>query len=234
MRKIGLILLLGMSAAAEAASWSGIKNMTQGEFDDVAHDLGASFSYKALSPGDPQGITGFDVGVEMIFTKLRARDAFDKATGWDASFLPVTKLHAHKGLPLDLDVGLSLARMPGLDGSLAGGEVRWSPLDGGLLLPALSVRGTYSRLSGVRELDFNAYGVEAAISKGFLIFKPYLGLGYVHSTATPQVGALQRASLGQHKVFGGLNINLGLLNYAAEVDQTGDAMSYGVKMGLRF
>jgi hypothetical protein len=234
MKRASFIVLAGLSACANAAGWGGLKNLSQSEFRDVAGDLGAAFSYKALSPGDPLGITGFDVGVEAGLSKVQAARAFDKATGWNASFLSVTRLHAHKGLPFDFDVGFSLARVPGLDASLTGAEVRWAPLDGSMLLPALSVRGTYSRLAGVNELDFRAYGLEAALSKGILIFKPYLGLGYVRSKSSPSVGGLDEVSLGQSKRFAGVNINLGLVNYAVELDRTGETMTYGLKAGLRF
>jgi hypothetical protein len=38
----------------------------------------------------------------------------------------------------------------------------------------------------------------------------------------------------QNKVFAGVNLNFTVLNLLLEADQTGDAVSYGLKLGWRF
>jgi len=43
-----------------------------------------------------------------------------------------------------------------------------------------------------------------------------------------------KESLSLNKVFVGFNLNFGLTNLAFEGDRTGDATSYGAKLGFRF
>jgi hypothetical protein len=43
-----------------------------------------------------------------------------------------------------------------------------------------------------------------------------------------------KESLSLNKVFVGVNLNFGLVNLAFEGDRTGEASSYGAKLGFRF
>ena len=101
----------------------------------------------------------------------------------------------------------------------------------------MTVRATATKLSGVDGWDLDTQGVELTISKGFAILTPYAGIGRVHVTSEPTgiaALALKKESFDLDKIYAGLNINLGLLNLAFEVDQTGDAPSYSGKFGFRF
>jgi hypothetical protein len=55
-------------------------------------------------------------------------------------------------------------------------------------------------------------------------------------TSTPQDTAsfLEEEKFNQTKYYVGLNMNLGLLNLLVEADHTGDAQTYGGKVGFRF
>lgn len=238
LKKTLVTLSLLAAAGAHASDWDGLKNLnTQAQFDALAKDLGSALSYKAVSPGEPLGLLGFDIGAEVTATKIKSASILETATGKDVSYLPVPKLHAHKGLPMDIDVGAFISKLPGIDGRLLGAELRWAPIAGNLAVPAVAIRATYTKLDGVDELDFNSQGVEATISKGFTILKPYAGVGYVKSSSTPNVTSianLKKSSQDQMKYFIGLNINLGLMNFALEGDKTGDAPTYGAKVGFRF
>ncbi|MCW8888795.1 MAG: hypothetical protein OQK25_07000, partial [Gammaproteobacteria bacterium] len=88
-------------------SFNNIGSLSQADFDQLSEDLGASFSYKALSPAEPLGILGFDMGLEVTATRLKSASVFNTATGSSLDTLPVPKLHIRKGLPLNIDVGLS-------------------------------------------------------------------------------------------------------------------------------
>jgi len=225
-----------VAVPAVADDINNINALAQTEFRQLSEDLGAATSYKAVIPAASLGIMGFDVGFEVSATKLQNPQAWDHASSGTASdtvYLP--KLQVHKGLPLGFDVGAFYASAPKTNISLWGAEVRYALLEGGAATPALGLRGTYSKLSGVSQLDFNTKGLELEISKGFLNFTPYAGVGHVWVTSTP-VGApnLAKESFGENKYFIGANLNLAVLNLAIEGDKTGDAKSYSVKLGWRF
>ena len=181
------------------------------------------------------GITGFDLGLEFSSTALENKTVFNTAcSGCDLDNLVIPKLHLHKGLPLNLDVGLMYSSVPSSNITLTGAELRYAFLEGGVASPALAVRGTYSKLSGVDELDFDTRGIELTISKGFAMFTPYGGVGQNWVTSTPNVVGLEEESFTQSKYYVGLNMNLGLLNIDVEADETGGAQTISGKLGLRF
>jgi hypothetical protein len=182
------------------------------------------------------GISGFDVGIEATATKLQHKDVLDQVTSGNApSTLVIPKIHLHKGLPGGFDLGASYAAVPGTNISLWGAELRYAILEGGLLRPTVSVRGSLSRMQGVDQLGLSTRGLDISIAKGFALVTPYAGLGKVWTTSTPKgVASLTEEKFSQNKFYAGANLNLGLSNFAFEADRTGDATTYGVKIGFRF
>ena len=207
----------------------------QANFKLFSEDMGAAVSYKALSPAEPLGLVGFDVGIEVTTTTMQNDAVMDNVSGGDGySVLPVPKLHAHKGLPYNFDVGMMYSEVPSSSIRLTGFEARYSLVSGNTLLPAFAVRGTWSNLQGVDKLDMQTKGLEVTVSKGFLMFTPYAGVGNVWVTSTPDVASLTKEELSLDKWFVGANMNMGLLNLAVELDETGGAQTVGGKLGVRF
>lgn len=239
---LGLVMALSANTAMAAENINTIENLAQDEFAAFSEDMGAVLSYKALAPAEPLGITGFDVGIELTATSLANSDIMKRASdGNSMSTIPVPKVHIHKGLPLNIDVGAFMSTVPNSNIKLVGAELRYAFLEGGVALPAVALRGTYTQLSGVDQLDFNTMGAELTISKGFLMLTPYGGVGLVNYNSMPNknddlvnASGLKDESGSLTKIFVGMNANLGLMNFALEGDQTGDATTYGLKVGLRF
>jgi hypothetical protein len=216
------------------AGLNSLGSISQPQFESLAHDIGSALSYKAVSPGSPQGWAGFEVGVVTSATRLQHSDILLRATGEDISTLVLPKIYVQKGLPFDIDVGGYYTRLPSLDMSLYGTELRWSPYTGGPATPAVSLRASYTRLAGVSQLDFRSSGIDVTVSKGILMFKPYVGAGLVHSKSTPHAGSLQAVSLRQTRYFGGIGMGFGLFTMGLEADRTGEAYSYSLRLGAGF
>ena len=231
------ILSLGsLGLPAQAADLDTINALAQAQFRLLSEDLGATLSYKPISPAEPLGITGFDLGIEVSATKLENAAIFDNAVTGDApDTLYLPKLHVHKGLPFGFDIGASYAAVPDSNIKMWGAEVRYAILKGGTATPALAVRASYSALEGVDQLKLTTTGVDVSISKGFAMFTPYAGIGKVWVRSTPDVSIpLAEEDFDLNKVFVGVNMNLAVINIAVEGDKTGDATSYGIKFGWRF
>lgn len=235
-----LLACLGVAFGAgtvQAADLDALQLLNQNQFRLLSEDLGAALSYKPLTPAEPLGITGFDVGIAVTGTRLRNAGIFDIATssGNLPSYLPVPTLRAHKGLPFDIDVGLMAGMIPGSNVRFYGGELRYAVIAGNVALPAVAIRGSYTRLNGVDQLDLDTKGIDLSVSKGILNFTPYGGVGRVWVKSTPNgISTLSGESFGLNKVFVGVNMNLLLMNLAVEADRTGEATSFGIKAGLRF
>ncbi len=209
----------------------------QDDFRSLSEDLGAALSYRPIAPGEPLGLLGFDVGIEATATDLHNSSVYRRATGSSQNYLIVPKLHAHKGLPWRLNIDAFYSSVPGSNVELIGGALGVALLEGGVTMPALTLRASATRLSGVDELDFDTRSVELTLSKGFAMLTPYAGIGRVDVKSKPTgiaTLALTGESFDLNKIFAGLNINLGLVNLAFEADKTGDASSYSAKFGLRF
>lgn len=223
------------SASAWADDLDRIQFLTQDQFRDVSEDLGAALSYKPLGPAEPQGLTGFDIGLEVTATQLKHQDSWDAASSGDApDTLYVPKIHVTKGLPFDIDVGAMYSAVPDSNINLLGAEIRYAILAGGPVSPAVSIRGTYTKLSGVDELDFDTKGVEVSVSKGFAMLTPYAGIGRIWVDSEADTPTLSSESFQQNKIYVGANLNLAVINLAAEYDRTDNTNSYGVKVGWRF
>ncbi|EYC51677.1 hypothetical protein AZ34_11700 [Hylemonella gracilis str. Niagara R] len=199
---IWLMAMTGMVGAAHA--------------DDLA-DLGAALSYKPLQPVEAQGVTGFDIGVATTFSQMN-----------DSEDVSVTRVNLHKGLPYGFDIGAFFgnAHQDGESNSLNGYELRYALLRGDTALPAIGVRGAYTKLDN-NALDLDTKSVDIAISKGFLFLTPYAGIGQVWVDS-------KQGDASMTKTYAGLNIGLGLFAVDIEVDQTGEVTTYGLKAALRW
>lgn len=216
-----------------STDFTQLKTLSQAEFSKLSHDFTSAASYKGVIPATPLGITGFDLGVELSMTQL-GDSAVWKKSGADISTMVMPKLHIHKGLPFNIDLGASLVAVPNSDIKLFGMEARYALIEGGIAIPAVSVRGAFSKLSGVSQLDLDTKSLELLVSKGFVMFTPYVGVGRVWGNVTPIVSGLQKVSPTANKLFAGINANFGLVNLAAEVDRTGDNDTVSVKLGFRW
>jgi hypothetical protein len=237
LHRIAAALFLLAASAPAFADISRLQTLSQEEFHLLAEDLGAALSYKPLQPTAPLKAGGFDIGVAVTGTKLKHKDLFERATGESdfPSTLPVPSLRASIGLPLNFDVSAMYSSVPKTGVTLWGGALSWAAFEDNAALPAVGVRASYTRMFGIDQLDFNASGLDASLSKGFGPFTPYLGAGKVWSRSTPEsTTGLRQESISQTKVFAGVGIKMSLVNFVVEYDRTGAANTYGAKLGLRF
>src|SRR6266850_4141987 len=239
LRRVTATALLLAASLPAVGKDITVQGLSQDDFHKLTQDLGAALSYKPLTPSAPLGLFGFDLGVAVTDTKIKNTDAFKNAGAGDISDIAVPSLRFNLGLPFGLDVGVMAGAAPSTNVRLYGGEVRWAFIKGSTTMPAIALRGSYTQLAGVDQLDFNTRGVDLSISKGFALFTPYAGFGKVWVKSTPKdlpaaANPPTEESLTLNKGFVGLNMNFVFVNLALEADKTGEATSYGLKLGFRF
>lgn len=233
---IAAVLLIFASPAWAAKNLDRIDQLSQGEFRDLTGDLGAAVSYKAVIPVAALGVAGFDLGAEMTVTRIEHKGEWDRASsGSGPSTLYIPKVHIHKGLPAGFDVGAFYSSVTDTNINIWGAEIRYALVRGSTTVPAVGLRGTYSKITGVDQLDLDTKSVEIGVSKGFTVITPYAGIGRVWTEARPVgVSTLGPESHADTKIYGGASFNLLLGNLAVEADKTGNITSYSVKVGVRF
>ena len=211
-----------------------IGNLDQNLFKDLTNDLGAALNYRALNPDEPLGSLGLDIDFDIASTSLES-NALEQATTDDVpDQLLMPKVRFHSALPLGFDVSAFYGSVPDSNIGLIGGEIRYAVYGGSSYVPAISIRGTFSQLSGVDELDLNTRGLELSVSKGFAMFTPYAGISTMWIESNTNVPGLIGEDISENKYFLGFNLNLGQMHITAETEKTGDESSASAKIGVRF
>lgn len=244
-KSLALLAVLGCfsqsSMATTTFNLGQLAATGQAGYHSLVEEFGAALSYKPVTPAAPLGITGFDVGLEASATDMssNASTAWNALTGTKAPPIIVPKLYAAKGLPFDIDVAAFVSAVPSTSITVAGAALSYAILGGDMVLPAITVRAAMTNLTGIDQLSFSTKSLDISISKGFLGFTPYAGVGEVWVTSSTTNAAalsagIQSENFTQPKVYLGVNINLGLPNFAIEGDTTGGISTYSAKLGLRW
>ena len=240
MRRLEVALLSGLLAAGSA--WGeNVDNLfllTQPQFRLLSEDLGGALSYRPQTPTEPLGFPGFDLGIGVTSVKLKNPAVFQQASSEkvDSTYL-VPTLRASIGLPLGFDVGALYAEVPDTDIRYYGGEIRFAIVRGDAVTPAIGLRGSFTKMEGVDQLDLDTRGLDLSISKGFGFITPYAGIGKVWVDSEPKGVAavtLSKEEFTLNKWFVGVGMNFVGLNVNLEADKTGDVKAYSLKLGLRF
>ena len=222
--KIALVLFTLLPAHTVIAGEVDIEfspGLGQGLFKDFSEEVGLAISYLPLSPAEPLGTLGVDIGIEVTVANISEDSAFwTQTTGKKPpSTIPLPKIHIQKGLPFGIDIGAVYSKVPSSNIAMAGGEVKWAFIPGNAVLPAVAIRGSYTRLLGVDELDLETIGADLSISKGFAFITPYAGYGQVWIRSKEKAGLnLKEVRVNLPKPFVGVKVSLLLINFVLEAD----------------
>ncbi|UCD84594.1 MAG: hypothetical protein JSU92_15220 [Deltaproteobacteria bacterium] len=215
----------------------------QGAFEDLSRDMGYALNLIPLAPAEPLGITGFDIGAELSLIDIDQRIPYWVNSVSDREpppYLAIPKVHVQKGLPAGIDLGAIYAGTPKSNIQLIGAELKWAFIDGSMVMPALALRGSYTRLLGVDQLNFQTQGVDLSISKGLPFLTPYGGVGGVFVQSETKdlpppsnLLDLEKVNVALFKGYVGLRISLTFINFTAEVDFA-EVNSYNFKLSAGF
>jgi len=242
-----VLFVLVMTVPARAATHINIDNLNQDDFRSFSKDFGMAVSYIPLASAAALGdkLPGFDAGVEASYVKVdTSKQYFQKMnnifTASGAGNLPdayyIPRVHVQVGLPIiPIDFGVSYAEVSGI--KLVGAEVKWAILNGGLVTPSIAIRGAYTKLSGVDELDLSTKSLDLSISKGILIFTPYAGVGEVWITSDPKSNVntkLTKEDIMKSKGFVGTKIKVfPFINIVLEGDFS-NISEYSARLNVNF
>lgn len=234
MRRVLSVAAMLAVFPAAAADFASVGTLAQGEFRRLSEDLGAAFAYKGVTPATPLGLTGFDIGVEVTTTRMESASILRLAGAGGPSDLVIPKLHAHKGLWGGFDIGAFVGGASDVDATLYGAELRYAIVDEAIATPAVAVRLSGSKATGMGALRIGTAAVDLTVSKRFTLVTPYAGAGTVRVQSSVRGSALGEESFNKGRVFAGVNLNLLAANLALEAEKMGDNTSMSAKLGFRF
>ena len=113
--------------------------------------------------------------------------------------------------------------------------MKWAVLRGTMVSPAVAIRGSYTALTGVDELDASTYGLDASISKGFLFITPYAGVGqvWIDTSENSSAVSLKDVSTSATKVFLGAKVKMLIVNLVVQADFS-DVNMYSARVNVGF
>ncbi len=234
MKRLLAATLAACAIPAAAGDLPSLGSLTQDQFRRLSEDLGAALSYKGVTPATPLGLVGFDVGVEVSATDIRNSDLFRLAGNASPDYIVVPKVHIYKGLPWGFDIGAFVGGASEVSATVYGLDARWAILDDGVATPAVALRFSGTQSSDIGSLRVSTYAADLMVSKKLTIATPYVGVGVVHTKADAGIGGLADESFNKNRVFGGLNLNLAIVNLAFEAEKLGDNTTLSAKAGWRF
>lgn len=237
MRKVLLaIMLVGLTGSAFASNnINNLPALTQGQFHDLSADLGAVLTFKQLQSAEAEGITGFDLGLDLSSTNVAHAAAWNTATsGSGVTTIPMARVSLSKGLPFGFDIGGFYSGATNSNIKDYGAELRYALVDDGVFTPAVGLRAAFSKLTGVSQLSFQTKSLSLSVSKSLGPFIPYAGIGRVWINSNPDAATgLQDENFTADESFVGLAFEFGV-HLALELNRTAGNNTYSVKLGFGF
>jgi len=224
---LGIALVFAAHLPLQNATAGGVdiqlsSSLGQAAFEDFTEEVGLAISYLPLSPAEPLGTLGLDVGIEVTAAKITKDSAFWLETIGEKppSVIPLPKLHIQKGLPFGIDLGAVYTKVPSSNIAMAGGEIKWAFVAGNAVLPAIAIRASYTKLIGVDDLDLETIGADLSLSKGFAFLTPYAGYGQVWIRGKEKLPGLdlKEVRVSLPKPFVGFKASFLLVNVVLEAD----------------
>ncbi len=210
--KFIIAILLATASFVQASDIEFTDAISQNGFEEFTKEFGNALLFNPMAPAESLGILGFDVSLETVVTDISDDQEFwiNLVSDNDPyAYLPIPRLHVQKGLPFNIDVGAMYVSVPSTNITLWGLEAKYAILEGTTLTPALSVRASYTSLSGVDDVSLDTQALDVLVSKGFLMFTPYAGVSIfrVNSSEHSDIVELEDVNVTGYRALAGMQFS---------------------------
>lgn len=212
-----------------------IAPLEQGRFESLAGDVSAAVAMPAADAGLPPGHGRWRVSLGASRSATESPQLWQDSNGDRREALYAPQVLVEAGIGERIGVGVSYAQIPGNGARLYG--VRGSLLAAGSAGsgPALALRASHHRLSGVDGLEAQATALDAVGSWGAGAWRPFVGAGVLRGHVAAEGGDLRyQADLTLPRVFGGIEYTLGALRLGAELGSTDGRTTQALRLSYSF
>ena len=183
-------------------------------YDVVVKQLGMSIRNRPHAPSS-SGVHGFELNLQNNLAMIDSKDYVDGSPSpWNLAYsdedappaLWIPSIIVEKGLPLSLEAGMQAGLVAGDYGSIFGGYLRCSPLEGYLKAPDLAIQAGYSGYISNVNMAVGTMDLSATLGKEIpfgpmvgvnsSIFRPYVGAGLYWLRADPRLTTEEQAKMG--------------------------------------
>lgn len=229
-----ICLVAGRASAGDLVLTPGFSPQDLAELGAVMAD---AIAFPQLAEAAPLGVTGFHVVVAAGGPQVTTR-----ADWWNSAMknrvvgnvLLAPRALLRKGLPMRLDVGAQVGQLFGL--TFWGGEVAWGLMEGGALLPAVGLSGSFCRIED-SPVALDIGEARLTVSKGFVLVTPFAALGVRRERAAaelaPPFAGIWRVQNDRFTGAAGIVMGVPPLRFVAEVRRgAAPGFFFGVGVGL--
>jgi len=191
-----------------------------------------------ISPARASGLLHFDIGIGATLIKIdQNADYWKRSVPKDiivsGGYVGVPRLIVSKGYGGGTISG-SYAKISDTGIKIYGGALDMPIIRGTIATPEVSLRGVYSKLSGVDVYRLKTYGVEAFISKGFGPITPFAAVGRMKTDARGSIDSVDfnlkdRSSINRYSA--GVRVSLLVPKIVIEATQA-EQRSYSAKISV--
>lgn len=212
--------------------------ISQEDFAKFSRIIAQGIYADPIQPSRASGLLHFDVGIGATLVKIdESASYWKKAVPKDITvsggYVGVPRLIVAKGYGGGTISG-SYAKINGTGAKIYGGSLDMPLVRGSIAMPEISLRGVYTKLSGVDVYRLKTYGLEAYISKGFGPVTPFAAVGRMRTDARgsidTQTFTLQdKSSINRYTA--GVRISLLVPKLVVEATQA-EQRSYSAKISV--
>lgn len=235
------LVIVGLMFCLAGPAWAGsglptLGQLTPSQFLELSTDLTAVVADPPMGSAAPLGITGFQFSLYARDTHLAHADVWDLASGGSGlSNVPTAGLRVSKGLPFGIDAGGFYMTSPDTHVHIYGGDLRYALIQGGAFSPALGLRASYARLSGVDQLTFDTKSLGLTLSQGFGPFTPYIAWARIWTQSSPSASTgLPHQDFNHNEWVIGLAATFALVEMDLEGARIAGDNTYAISLGLSF
>ena len=191
-----------------------------------------------IQPARASGLLHFDIGIGATLMKIDQDASYWKRSVpkdiiVSGGYVGVPRLIVSKGYGGGTISG-SYAKISDTGVKVYGGSLDVPLIRGTIATPELSLRGVYSKISGLDVYRLKTYGVEAFLSKGFGPLTPYVAVGRQRSDARGSIDEVNftlqdKSSINRYTA--GVRVSLFVPKLVVEATQA-ERRSYSAKISV--
>lgn len=160
-------------------------SLTQGDFHDFIGEISEYMYLRPLAGAKPLGKFNFDLTLEMRSAEIEdwepkwnntfSHPDHDHTLAGDDHRLSIPGLRGRMGITDKMDAELFLSVNTDSNYGFTGLAIKYAFIDDPDLKWAASVRGSYTTLLGVDDMDMNQIAADFVVSRDIWYFRPYVG-----------------------------------------------------------